>query len=45
MGDLSDAVQFLRQILGIAEKLVKQDPRDSNWQRELAVNYNTSGTS
>ena len=36
-GDLAGALKSYRDDLAIAEKLVKQDPSNANWQRELAI--------
>ena len=43
-GDLSGALKSYRDSLGIREKLIKQDPDNAVWQRELAWIYWRTGS-
>ena len=42
-GDTAAALKSYRAGFAIAEKLASRDPRNSLWQRDLAVSYAISG--
>jgi tetratricopeptide (TPR) repeat protein len=42
-GDLAGALQSYRDGVAIQEQLVRKDPSNSNWQRDLSVGYDKVG--